>query len=81
MIVRMPRRAPGGSRSVGRPSKGKRWAVITRLPVKLEPMVRGRAESEDLSYSEVIANAVAAYFDQSPVAEPRRPDAQERLIA
>ncbi len=54
---------------------------MTRLPVELEPMVRGCAETEDLSYSEVIANAVAAYFGQVPFAEPRRPDAQERLIA
>jgi hypothetical protein len=54
---------------------------MTRLPVELEPMVRQRADADDLSYSEVIANAVATYFDQEPFATPRRPDAQERLIA
>jgi len=64
----------------GRPSKGDRWPVMTRLPVALEPLVRERAEDEDLSFSEVIANAVAAYFGQPVVAGPRRlPD--ERLIA
>ena len=53
---------------------------MTRLRHALEPLVRERAEDEDLSFSEVIANAVAAYFDRPPAAEPRRrPD--ERLIA
>lgn len=80
-ILVMSRQAPAGSRARGRPSKGKRWAVMTRLPVELEPMVRQRADADDLSYSEVIANAVATYFDQEPFATPRRPDAQERLIA
>lgn len=55
----------------GRPSKGDRKAFMTRMPVTLGELVEQRADVDDLSYSEVIANAVAAYFGQQPVAVPR----------
>ncbi len=64
----------------GRPSKGDRVIMTTRLPKPLADAVRQRAEEDDLSFSEVVANAVAASFGQPPVAVPG-PSDQMRLTA
>lgn len=67
----------------GRPSKGDRDVMTTRLPRQLADLIRQRAEDNDLSYSEEIANAVAATFGQAPVAvgRPQRQQDQMPLIA
>ena len=69
-----------GTLGAGRPSKGDRVIMTTRLPKPLADAVRQRAEEDDLSFSEVVANAVAASFGQPPVAVPG-PSDQMRLTA
>lgn len=64
----------------GRPHKGDRWLVSTRLPRELADELRGQAEREDLAYSDVLVNAVAAYYGKPAVIEPRASQ-QDRLIA
>lgn len=64
----------------GRPHKGDRWLVSTRLPRELADELRGQAEREDLAYSDVLVNAVAAYYGRPTVIEPRASQ-QDRLIA
>ena len=44
--------------------------MTTRLPKSLSDAVRQRAEENDLSFSDEIANAVAAAFNHPPVAVP-----------
>lgn len=66
----------------GRPSKGDRWLVSSRLPLHLADRLRRQAEAEDIAYSDVVLNAVAAYYDEPRQVEPRVSVAvQERLIA
>ncbi len=69
-----------GTLGAGRPSKGDRVIMTTRLPKPLADAVRQRAEEDDLSFSEVVANAVAASFGRPPVAMPE-PGDQMRLTA
>lgn len=58
----------------GRKSKGDRKAYIARLPVALGRLVEERAEVDDLAFGDVIANAVAQYFGEAPVAVPKDTD-------
>ncbi len=64
----------------GRPHKGDRWLVSTRLPRELADELRGQAEREDVAYSDVLVNAVAAYYGKPAIIEPRASQ-QDRLIA
>ncbi len=51
---------------------------------ELEALVRGRASAQGLSFSDVMANAIAVSFDREPVIEPRHDqfdDDQEHLLA
>ena len=64
----------------GRPHKGDRWLVSTRLPRELADELRSQAEREDLAFSDVLVNAVAAYYGKPAVVEPRV-NQQDRLIA
>lgn len=58
----------------------KGWAILTRLPTREEQVVRARAAEQGLSYSDVIANAVAVGLGHPVIYEPRRsPD--EQLLA
>jgi len=54
------------------------------VPRELEALVHGRASAQGLSFSEVIANAIAVSFDREPVMEPRHDQLdgdQEHLLA
>jgi hypothetical protein len=53
------------------------------VPRGLEALVRGRAAAQGLSFSDVIANAIAVSFDRELVIEPRHDqlDDQEHLLA
>ena len=55
----------------GRPSKGKREPLLTRAPADLAQVVRNEAERLDLSYSDYIANVLAAAHGFPPVAGPK----------
>lgn len=66
----MKRQSPG----VGRPSKGARVVMTTRLPTDLAAAVRQRAEDNDSAFSDEIANAVAAYLGFPPVVDTTRRD-------
>lgn len=76
MMPVMARRPASG----GRPSKGKREQLLTRAPTHLAQAVREEAERLDLSYSDYIANVLAAAHGFPPVAEPTN-EAQMRLTA
>jgi len=67
MIWGMARRAASG----GRPSKGNRATLLTRPPVELVEAVRAEAERLDLSYSDYIANILAAAHGFPPVVQPK----------
>ena len=55
----------------------KGWAILTRLPAREEEVVRARAAEQGLSYSDVIANAVAVGLGHPVIYEPRHsPDSQ-----
>jgi len=58
----------------------KGWAILTRLPAREEELVRARAAEQGLSYSDVIANAVAVGVGRPPIHEPRH-DSQDQLLA
>ncbi len=60
----------------GRRHKGEREVMTTRLPKPLAEAVRLRAEENDTSFSDEIANAVAASFGLAPVVPvtPRQQD-------
>jgi hypothetical protein len=64
----------------GRKGKGPREVLATRVPPELAQLLREEAERLDLSYSEVLANVLAAHFDLPPVATPRNED-QMKLTA
>jgi hypothetical protein len=66
----MARRPASG----GRPSKGNRAPLLTRPPVELVEAVRAEAERLDLSYSDYIANVLAAAHGFPPVVEPKDKD-------
>lgn len=69
------RRASGG-----RPSKGVREQLLTRAPADLAQAVRDEAERLGLTYSDYIANVLAAAHNFPPIAGPRN-DAQMRMTA
>ncbi len=64
----------------GRPSKGERVPLLTRTPLELARAVRGEAERLDLSYSDYIANVLAAAHGFPPVVQPKD-EAQMQMIA
>lgn len=66
---------------IGRPSKGVRRTRYSRIPVDLDGLVEAEAERTGLPISDVIANAVAAYYGREPVAEAPRPASQMQLTA
>ncbi len=60
----------------------KGWAILTRLPAREEELIRTRATEQGLSYSDVIANAVAVGLGHPPIHEPRySADDQDQLLA
>jgi len=73
---------PGGFGRKPNPT-GTSWSVTTRMPRELEGLVRERAAAQGLSFSDVIANAIAASFERPPVIEPRpaEHDGQNELLA
>ncbi len=74
---------PGGSGQKPNP-RGTSWSVTTRVPRELEALVRGRAAAQGLSFSDVIANAIAVSFDRELVIKPRHDQLdgdQEHLLA
>lgn len=74
MIRRMAKRQPGR----GRPSKGPRDLMVTRLPVDVGEQVRDLAVDRDWSYSETLAALVGIGLQH--VAElPVAPSEQEEL--
>jgi len=56
--------------SGGRPHKGDRSTLITRPPTPLAEAVRDEAERQGLSYSDYVANILAAAHGFPPVAAP-----------
>ncbi len=72
----MARRPASG----GRPSKGERAQLLTRPPLPLAQAVRAEAERLDLSYSDYIANILAAAHGFPPVVQPKD-EAQMQMIA
>lgn len=65
---------------VGMARERKGWAILTRLPVREEEIVRARAVEQGLSYSDVIANAVAVGLGRPAIYEPRR-SPEDQLLA
>lgn len=55
--------------SGGRPSKGDRLTLLTRTPAALGLAVQAEAERLDLSYSDYIANVLAAAHGFPPIVE------------
>lgn len=74
-ILRGMARRPG---SGGRPSKGDRSTLITRPPTPLAEAVRNEAERQGLSYSDYVANILAAAHGFPPITAP---DPQMQLTA
>jgi len=72
----MPKRVPGR----GRPHKGNRVPMMSRVSPAVADAVRDKAEELDLSYSDVIANILATHFGHPPVATPQADD-QMKLTA
>ena len=70
-ILPMPREKTPGS---GRKGKGPREVLATRVSPELAQRLRDDAEQLDLSYSEVLANVLAAHYGFPPVANPRNED-------
>lgn len=65
----------------GRPSKGNRSTLITRPPAELADAVRDEAERLGLTYSDYIANLLAAAHSFPPVVAPSDPGGQMKLTA
>ena len=64
----MAKRQPGR----GRPSKGQRDLMVTRLPIEVGQRVRDLAEQRDWSYSDTLAALVASglrHLDELPPSE------------
>lgn len=59
----MPKRAAAG----GRPSKGNRVRMMTAVSPAVSEAVRREAEELDLTYSDVMANILAAHYGQPPL--------------
>ncbi len=72
----MPRRVSQG----GRPSKGARIAMISRVAPAVAEAVRNEAERLDLSYNDLIANILADRYGLPPVSKPAESD-QMKLTA
>jgi len=73
---------PGGTGN--KPAPIGTWSLTTRLPRDLESLIRHRAAEQNLSCSDVVANAVAASFDRALVMAPRPDnplDQQDELLA
>jgi len=73
----MPKRVSQGG---GRPSKGERVRVMSRVAPGVAEALRSEAERLDLSYSDVIANALAAHYGHPPLVTPSEDD-QMKLTA
>jgi len=54
----MAERRPGP----GRPSKGERWPVHTRLPQHVADLFKAEADRRDVAYSELLASLAAAHY-------------------
>lgn len=67
----MPRMAKRRGLSPGRPSKGDRKVMYSRVPRPIAELVEAEAERLDLAYSDVIANALAVYYGLPLVAPPK----------
>jgi len=68
----------------GRPSKGERMAVGARLPVAIAHAMRDEAERRDVSYSDVLASALADRYGLPPALPPEAEvpaDEQMKLTA
>ena len=76
-VLPMPREKTPGS---GRKGKGPREVLATRVSPELARRLRDEAEQLDLSYSEVLANVLAAHYGLPPVAVPK-PQEQMKLTA
>jgi len=76
-IARMPNRVSQGG---GRPSKGERVRMLSRVPTPVAEAVRAEAERLNLGWSDVIANALADRYGLPQVAVPETND-QMRLTA
>lgn len=76
MICSMARRPATG----GRPSKGDREPLTTRAPTPLAQAVRDDADRLGLTYSDHIANILAAKYGFPPVSTPKD-EAQMQLSA
>lgn len=71
MISRMPKRTPGK----GRPSKGERDLMVTRLPIATGEAVRELAATRDWTYSDTLAALVMvalSHQDELPAPTPEQ---------
>ena len=66
---------------IGRPSKGERKTRYSRIPVAIDGLVEAESRKSGLPISDVIANAVAQYFGQEPVAVPLADNDQMQMTA
>jgi len=64
----------------GRPSKGERVRMMSRLSPAAAEAVRTEAELLNIAWGDVIANIVAAHFGLPPMATPKAA-AQMKLTA
>ncbi len=62
-VLGMGRGRPGA----GRPSRGDRWLVCTRLPADLADLFRAEADRLDLTYNDLLANLAAEHYGRPPV--------------
>ena len=74
----MARRRPAQG---GRPSKGEREPVLTRLPRQLADRLRDEADDQGLTYSDWLGNLVAKHSGEPPLAVPPPPEDQIPLSA
>ena len=54
----------------GRPSKGDRRVIWARVPVDLAARVFNDAEQNEMTYSDTVANIIAAHYGHESVAKP-----------
>ncbi len=69
------------SRRTGRPSKGDRRVLYSRVPREIANRVEADAERLQLGLSDIVANALAEYYGLPPVATPVVDDSQMKLTA
>jgi hypothetical protein len=55
----------------GRPSKGDRRVLYSRVPREIADRVEADADRLQLGLSDIVANALAHYYGMPPVAAPR----------